>query len=380
MAIKLKNEKIQKPDYSTLKRKIYIEIILIAFLAFVTVAILRISLNNTAGNWIVSFFQKVFNMDWYDAQNLYVRVIRNNLNYFIYMTFAIFFVILSRFLLSKFAKYFNEISTGLDLLVMEKGDEIKLSLEMLAMENKLKTINHTLEERKQEAKLAEQRKNDVVMYLAHDIKTPLTSVIGYLSLLDEATDMPLEQKSKYVKITLEKAYRLEKLIDEFFEITRYNFQADTLSKESIDLYYMMVQMADEFYPLLSTKGKQVILDIPEDMIIYGDADKLARVFNNLLKNAFVYSPDNSVIDITAMISGDMASIVFKNIGSIPKDKLSSIFDKFYRLDSSRSSNTGGSGIGLAIAKEIIALHGGHIYADSDGKQTVFTVELPILFK
>ncbi len=89
------------------------------------------------------------------------------------------------------------------------------------MEQKLNTLKQTLEKREQDAKLAEQRKNDLVMYLAHDIKTPLTSVIGYLSLLDEAPDMPVEQKAKYVHITLDKAYRLEQLIDEFFEITRY---------------------------------------------------------------------------------------------------------------------------------------------------------------
>jgi two-component system sensor histidine kinase VanS len=189
--------------------------------------------------------------------------------------------------------------------------------------------------------------------------------------------MPSDQKAKYVNITLEKANRLEKLVDEFFEITRYNFQTGTLSKENIGLYYMLVQMTDEFYPLLTARGKQAVLHVPEDMTIYGDGDKLARVFNNILKNAAAYSPDNSVIDITAAVSGDRASIVFSNAGSIPKDKLAAIFDKFYRLDSARSSGTGGAGLGLAIAKEIVVSHGGRIYADSDGKQTSFTVELPV---
>lgn len=197
-------------------------------------------------------------------------------------------------------------------------------------------------------------------------------------MLDEAPDMPPDQKAKYVKITLEKANRLEKLVDEFFEITRYNFQTDTLSKGNIDLYYMLAQMTDEFYPLLITKGKQAILHVPEVMSIYGDPDKLARVFNNILKNAVAYSPDNSVIDISAAVSGDMVSVVFTNAGSIPKDKLTSIFDKFYRLDSARSSDMGGAGLGLAIAKEIVIAHGGRIYADSDGKQTSFTVELPVM--
>ena len=216
------------------------------------------------------------------------------------------------------------------------------------------------------------------MYLAHDIKTPLTSVIGYLSLLDEAPDMPVEQKAKYVHITLDKAYRLEQLIDEFFEITRYNLQTIKLSKKNIDLYYMLVQMADEFYPQLVENGKQAIIHASEDLAVYGDPDKLARVFNNILKNAVAYSNDNSIIDITAELSEDKVSIVLKNAGSIPKDKLMSIFEKFYRLDDARSSDKGGAGLGLAIAKEIITLHGGQIYAESNDKCTTFTVELPAM--
>jgi two-component system sensor histidine kinase VanS len=171
---------------------------------------------------------------------------------------------------------------------------------------------------------------------------------------------------------------LEQLIDEFFEITRYNLQTITLSKQNIDLYYMLVQMIDEFYPQLAASGKHAAIHADENLTIYGDPDKLARVFNNVLKNAVAYSPGNSVIDITAAISEDMASIVFSNAGSIPKDKLTSIFEKFYRLDSARSSGSGGAGLGLAIAKEIVIAHGGRIYANSENGRTVFTVELPAI--
>ncbi|HAP4076909.1 TPA: GHKL domain-containing protein, partial [Enterococcus faecalis] len=110
----------------------------------------------------------------------------------------------------------------------------------------------------------------------------------------------------------------------------------------------------------------------------GDPDKLARVFNNILKNAAAYSEDNSIIDITAGLSGDVVSIEFKNTGSIPKDKLAAIFEKFYRLDNARSSDTGGAGLGLAIAKEIIVQHGGQIYAESNDNYTTFRVELPAM--
>lgn len=142
---------------------------------------------------------------------------------------------------------------------------------------------------------------------------------------------------------------------------------------------MLVQMADEFYPQLSENGKRAVIHASEDLTVYGDPDKLARVFNNILENAVAYSKDSGVIDITAECSGDVVSIVFKNAGSIPKEKLASIFEKFYRLDDARSSEKGGAGLGLAIAKEIITLHGGQIYAESNDEYTTFTVELPAIY-
>ena len=294
----MKHKKSKRQDYKSLERGIFIKITIITSIAIMAVILLRNLTRGNVADSLVAVFQRIFNMDYQSASTLYHVSIRSNLDYIMYAVIAVFFVILSRFLLVQFSKYFEEISNGLDVLVEDKGGEIELSPEMAAMERKLTAIKRTLNEREHEAKLAEQHKNDMVMYLAHDIKTPLTSVIGYLELLDEASDMSQEQKAKYVNISLEKAHRLERLVEEFFEITRYSFQADLLSKESIDLYYMLTQMTDEFYPVLAAKGKQAILHVPEDMIIYGDPNKIARVFNNVLKNAVAYSPDNSVIDIT----------------------------------------------------------------------------------
>ena len=149
------------------------------------------------------------------------------------------------------------------------------------------------------------RKNDLITYLAHDLKTPLTSVIGYLSLLDEAQDMPQAQKTKYIHITLDKAHRLEKLINEFFEITRYNLQQIILEKEMVDLHFMLIQLTDEFYPILSAHGNTVrlelqsrqgepdngaIMDPEESIAVYGDGEKLARVFKILLNTLASFSP------------------------------------------------------------------------------------------
>ena len=274
---------------------------------------------------------------------------------------------------------------ALDKLIQGEDKEIVMSTEMAPMERKLNVLRETLEKRELEAKLAEERKNNLVMYLAHDIRTPLTSVIGYLSLLEEAPDMPIEQKAKYVHITLEKAIRLEGLINEFFEITRYNIQEIILENEKIDLYYMLLQMIEEFYPVLTEKGNKVILHSEEDVIIYGDSVKLARVFNNILKNAIAYSYKNTQIDIfvqevLATETEQLGKILikFQNQGkTIPKEKLSVLFDKFYRMDEARTSDTGGAGLGLAIAKEIVTMHGGKISAESEQERVSFVVELPI---
>lgn len=226
---------------------------------------------------------------------------------------------------------------------------------------------------KEEAK----RKNDLIAYLAHDLKTPLTSVIGYLSLLEEAPDIPTEQKAKYVKITLDKALRLESLINEFFEITRYNLQEMYLEKEEIDLHYMLVQMTDEFYPILTAHGNTVEMSVNESEKVFCDPEKLARVFNNILKNAIAYSHQDTVIKIWTSDKDGNKNIYFQNKGkTIPKQKLDMIFEKFFRLDSSRSTNYGGAGLGLAIAKEIVLLHNGTITAQSQNEVTTFCVSLP----
>jgi two-component system sensor histidine kinase VanS len=313
-----------------------------------------------------------------DAVIIYRYTFLNNLDIITVIAILISLVILLRFSISWFTKYFDEVSAGMDKLVEESDNEITLSPELDFMEIKLNQIKNNLEKQKKAALDAEQRKNDLVVYLAHDIKTPLTSVIGYLSLLDEAPDMPPEQKAKYVGITLEKAYRLEQLINEFFEITRFNLQAIVLNKEKINLLFMLQQMADEFYPMLTPQGKQVYVNVPEELILWGDADKLARVFNNILKNAIAYSDDNSVIGISAGQQDKNIVITFMNQGSpIPEHKLETIFEKFYRLDTARSTNTGGVGLGLAIAKEIITAHGGTISVESNQDNTAFTVKLPL---
>lgn len=239
-------------------------------------------------------------------------------------------------------------------------------------------IKSTMQRHEQAMRDETARRNDLITYLAHDLKTPLTSVISYLDLLEEAFDMPETQRKKYIHITLEKALRLEKLINEFFEITRYNLQQIVLEKETIDLSFMLMQLTDEFYPLLTNHGNTIELQTEEELTVYGDSVKLARVFNNILKNAISYSYPNTPIKVFAGKREKDIFICFINRGkTIPAEKLNAIFEKFFRMDEARSSNTGGAGLGLAIAKEIVTLHGGTINASSENEMTTFSVTLPL---
>lgn len=382
LVIKLKSDRGKRNnDYTKLKRKIFFRVLLIVFATIATVIFLRFVIqdNFSIGESIVEFLKNKFYLSESDAVIIYRYIFLYNKELITLIVIIILLIILLRFSISWFTKYFDEIGSGMDKLVEESNDEIILSPELDFMENKLNQIKNNLEKQKKAALDAEQRKNDLVVYLAHDIKTPLTSVIGYLSLLDEAPDMPPEQKSKYVGTTLEKAYRLEELINEFFEITRFNLQTIVLNKEKINLLFMLQQMADEFYPMLAPQGKQISVNVPDGLTLWGDANKLARVFNNILKNGIAYSDENSVIDISAWQQDENIVITFMNQGNpIPQTKIDTIFEKFYRLDSARSTNTGGAGLGLAIAQEIVTAHDGTISVESNSENTIFTVKLPLL--
>ena len=375
MKVKLK----KKADYSLLKGKIFRQTILVMLASVLSIWIFYILFwQGRVSEWFVAVFQRLFNMDYWRAVAVYEAIFRDHLEFFLLFGIIFFFFVIFRVFLNWFPKYLNQINQGIDELIEENREEIVLSPELGATEKRLNEVRRTLEKRGLEAQLAEQRKNDLVMYLAHDIKTPLTSIIGYLSLLDEISDMPEEQRMRYVHITLDKAYRLEKMINEFFEITRFNMQHIYLEKETIDLYYMLVQLTDELLPILSKNGNTTVLHADENLTINADPDKLARVFNNILKNAAAYSYPDSEILISAEQLEEQIRISFKNKGkTIPQEKLMSIFEKFYRLDEARTTNGGGTGLGLAIAKEIVSLHGGTITAESENNTVEFIVTLPV---
>lgn len=181
-----------------------------------------------------------------------------------------------------------------------------------------------------------------------------------------------------MNLLLNKSYRLEELINELFDIARFNSEKIILEKEELNLNMMIEQIIDDFYPMVKELNKSIKFTSGENITIYADSDKLSRVFNNLVKNAISYSKENTDIDIKMYKSNNEVNIEVINRGKmIPKDKLDRIFENFYRLDTSRTSKTGGSGLGLAISKQIVELHDGKIIVASDKDKTIFKVSLPI---
>lgn len=326
--------------------------------------------------WLYNIFPHLYDL----LDNIYELVFERA--YFIFIIFGTTLIIVLSLLyklLNKIFSYVFAVSESADKLFDKNVEYINLPPEMVEVEKKL---NHFKTEAIKNERLArenEQKKDELIVYLAHDIKTPLTSMIGYLSLLSEIKDMPQEQRNRYIDIALDKSYRLEYLINELFDVARFNSEKIVLEKEEINLNLMLEQIADDFYPTLKEMNKKINFTSDEKTILYADPDKLSRVFNNLIKNAVNYSKENTDIDISILNKENQATVKITNKGKqIPKEKLDKIFEKFYRLDSSRTNKTGGSGLGLAIAKEIVELHGGRIYAESDMKETTFSVILPII--
>lgn len=326
--------------------------------------------------WLYNIFPHLYDL----LDNIYELVFERG--YFVFIIFGTTLIIVLSLLyklLNKIFSYVFAVSESADKLFDKNVEYINLPPEMVEVEKKL---NHFKTEAIKNERLArenEQKKDELIVYLAHDIKTPLTSMIGYLSLLSEIKDMPQEQRNRYIDIALDKSYRLEDLINELFDVARFNSEKIVLEKEEINLNLMLEQIADDFYPTLKEMNKKINFTSDEKTILYADPDKLSRVFNNLIKNAVNYSKENTDIDISILNKENQATVKITNKGKqIPKEKLDKIFEKFSRLDSSRTSKTGGSGLGLAIAKEIVELHGGRIYAESDMKETTFSVILPII--
>ena len=300
----------------------------------------------------------------------------NNRNIVVYIYIGIVMAIVIYRFISKYVNATQEVYNALDLILKEDNETIKLPSEMNQFSDKINEIKYDYILTKKNEREAEQKKNDLIVYMAHDLKTPLTSIIGYLTLLKDEKEISKELQEKYIKIALDKALRVEDLTNQFFDITRYNLQKMPINKQEMNLVYLLKQVIDECYPMLEKRNLKCDLKSVDKVMYVGDGDKLARAFDNLLKNAINYSYENTTIEIQLEEKEGKISIVFRNKGDkIPQYKLDKLFEKFYRGDDARTSSTGGAGLGLAITKQIIELHQGKIYVKNDNEYIEFFIEL-----
>lgn len=373
----MKNKKKQK-GFTAFRRRLTLRFILYSIIGVtVTLGVVSLAffmLRGYFGEFVVTTISNIFNIDYWTVVDLYqsFRVI------FLFILIFAIFVICFRMCAKRYDAYCADvISRSFNLLLRDNYSESDFPAELAAIEDSFNSVKRTLERRTLDAKLSEQRKNDLIVYLAHDLKTPLTSVIGYLTLLRDEKQISEELRGKYLNISLDKAQRLEDLINEFFEITRFNLTDIELQYSNVNLTRLLEQSAYEFQPMLSEKNLTYKLNAAENIMLKCDADKLQRVVDNLLRNAVFYSYENTAIDINVRQLNGAISISISNRGdTIPPEKLGRLFEQFFRLDSSRGTNKGGAGLGLAIAKKIVELHGGSIQARSEDETVEFTVTVP----
>ena len=289
--------------------------------------------------------------------------------------------ILFFYLLTKpYAAYFNEISNGIHYLASGNFKHrvyIQSNDEFEDIAQAINLASEKLEEAIQRGDFSENSKEQLVVNLAHDLRTPLTSVLGYLDLILKDEKLTKEQVRHFLTIAFTKSQRLERLIDELFEITRMNYGMLPIEKRQINLSDLLLQLKEELYPVFEKNDLIARMNILPHLPILGDGELLARVFENLLTNANRYGYDGQFVDINGFVDGEEVVVQVVNYGdSIPPDDIPYLFDMFYTGDKARTHREDSTGLGLFIAKNIVEQHNGTITAESSLIRTVFEVRLP----
>jgi signal transduction histidine kinase len=314
-----------------------------------------------------------------EANITYSTINTSNSSLALILTFVVFtisFVVIT----NNKMKYLDEIAIGLKIIasgnlnyrIQERGtDEIK---------NIAFNINHMAKEigdKINAERDAEKMKTDLITNVSHDLRTPLTSVMGYLGLVLQKRYKDEEEMKEYLNIAFNKAERLKLLIEDLFEYTKLNNNGITLTKTKVNLAEFLSQLIEELTPLFDENNLTVYKKIESEKIsVFIDTPKMLRVFENLITNAIKYSYKPGEILIGLYEKDNKAIVVFRNKGDhLSREKAEKLFERFYRLDESRNTNTGGSGLGLAIAKNIVELHQGRIWAESIGNNISFYVQL-----
>lgn len=276
--------------------------------------------------------------------------------------------------------YIEEISNNLSKI--EAGNmnvtiPIKSQDELSELAMKINSMTAKLQSSIEDERRSENTKNELITSVSHDLRTPLTSIIGYLSLIENSKYRDEDELKYYANIAYQKSNKLKKLIDDLFELTRMNHGKLKINRTQIDLCNLIRQINEEFYPIFEKADLQCRLNLTSSpILIFADGDLIARVFDNIISNSIRYGKQGKYIDIQAAIEGNEVVVKIMNYGEpIPESHIPYVFDRFYRVDNSRSEFTGGAGLGLAISKNIIELHDGTICVSSDKTRTCFEIRL-----
>ena len=279
--------------------------------------------------------------------------------------------------ISRISSAMREIAEGdLNITLDVEGDD-----EFADMAENLNNMVEELRQLMDRERESERTKNELITNVAHDLRTPLTSIIGYLELLSGPVKLNEEMQKKYLDITYKKSKRLQKLIEDLFGFTKLNYGKISMKVSKVDIVKLLSQMLEEFYP--NFMEKNLAYELQSNVtakVITADGNLLARLFDNLINNAIKYGSEGKKIIVKVDATDMVVTVSVTNFGYvIPKEELPLLFEKFYRVEQSRSVNTGGTGLGLAIAKNIVDMHGGTIGVTSDLNGTVFTVKLKVDF-
>lgn len=275
--------------------------------------------------------------------------------------------------------YLEEITHGLREIAKGNFDTeipVRSGSQLGEVAESINQMSRQLHQSILEERHAEKTKNDLITGVSHDLRTPLTSILGFLEVIEEDRYQDEVELRYYVNIAYEKAQNLKKLIDDLFEYTRIN-NGLPLDIREIDMAQFMRQLIEEFVPSLEKARMECKLAAEEGLVIRADGAQLVRAYENLISNAIRYGESGHRIDIAVRSVGGQVSISFTNYGDpIPERDLPFIFDRFYRVEASRSKQTGGTGLGLAITKSIVEVQGGEIRVRSDRQRTTFETRFP----
>ncbi|MDR2736496.1 MAG: HAMP domain-containing histidine kinase, partial [Gracilibacteraceae bacterium] len=383
---------MDKKDAGAIKRKIILQMLIF------TVCVLGVGLTlymlcTSAG--VAAFFRDTLSVDLTGFQSsvgsllapgsmgmvLFIVVLTLLLVFLLYLGFS-----------SRVLRYLRGVGAGVDRMLgvdaLLDGEALfgggdhsdvgpRLPKEMFSVGKKLEMLQKSLSSREQAVRTAHQRKNRLVVNLAAEVRVPLANLTDCLAMVNDEPYMPYERKAECTAAAIEKAYELDELIDDFFELTRYNMGKTELSSKLVDLNQMFAQIIDLIRPLLVKQGKDVVVNAGEGSAVFGDPEKIARAFYGILKKALAFSNAKSVIYVEASVRDGRTNVDVTCYGeTVSQEMLDALLENFYRAQE-KPLLPGKTGLGLSVAHEIVLLHRGGMMAQSAEGKTVFTVSLPM---